>query len=152
MTNRTRAAVAIAWMYWGASCRTGNQQSAEGPPTVGPTAQRSTAQSVEVSSTVTPRATKVSKTPPGCGSHGRPLRSGEIPRVHGVAAEDVRKITALVGQHTGMPVIAIRRHGPFVEASAGCCTPVPHDCSVFRARLDKQEGLWTVVDSSLGGE
>jgi hypothetical protein len=106
------------------------------------------AQRPEVSSTVTPPTEQVTKAPPGCGLGGRPLRAGEIPRVHAVGVEDVRKITALMRRHTDMPVVAISRRGRFVEASAGCCSAVPNDCSIFKARLGKKEGLWTVVESS----
>ena len=140
MSIGTRVAV-VALLSAGVACRTGNAPPTARKPTVAPP-QHSGAPRSEMSAPTRP----VEK-PAGCGPRARPFLAGEIPRVHDVSADEVQEITVLVRHQTPMPVVVLRRHDRFVEATAGCCSTVPDDCSLFKARFEKKEGQWTVVES-----
>ena len=123
------------------ACRTGDAPATQRTPTVAQSMQHSEAPRTGIS------ATRPIDKPPGCGPRARPLLAGEIPRLHDVSADEVQEITSLLRHQTPMPVVVLKRHDRFVEATAGCCSTVPDDCSLLKARLEKKEGRWTVIES-----
>ena len=128
--RRARLLIPITALCTIAACRTGTEQTERAPRTLAAAEPRP--------------ASKPAARPPGCGPHGRPLRSTVILR--DVEPEDAQIITEQMRQLTGMPLFSIirRQHG-VVEASAGCETSIPDDASMIKARFEEWGGVWTIV-------
>jgi hypothetical protein len=70
------------------------------------------------------------------------------PRIQGVEPEDAQTITAIARQYTNVSLLKVGRRDGLVEAWAGCCSPVPDDCTILVIRFDKTDGAWNVVGTS----
>ena len=86
--------------------------------------------------------------PWSCGPRGKPLLGTGSLRIHGVEPEDAQTITALARQYTSVPLLKVGPRNGLVEAWAGCCSPIPDDCTILVIRFDKADGAWKVVGTS----
>jgi hypothetical protein len=70
------------------------------------------------------------------------------PRLDGVEREDAQTITAIARQYTSVSLLKVGRRDGLVEAWAGCCSPIPDDCTILVIRFEKTDGDWKVVGTS----
>jgi hypothetical protein len=130
VTNRVFL-LTIALLFAGGACRTANKQGPDSRPgaaNAGPVDNRP----------VLGALTKPPPRPRDCGPFGKPWVPIGAPRIRDVSEGDAQVVTALMRQYVTMPLIGIAQRNGLIEASAGCCSSVPDDCSRFMVRFDKQ--------------
>jgi hypothetical protein len=136
--------IAIALLWAGAGCRTATKQSSESPPTAVRAERKPFTGRPTLGAMTTPP-----HHPRDCG--GRFLRPWLVPgapRIRSVSERDAGAVTALMRQfYDTTPLMSITGRDGLIDATTGCCSNVPDDCSIFTVRFSKHSDReWNVVD------
>jgi len=136
--------IAIAALWAGAGCRTAAKQSAESPPTAATTKRKPVDGRPTLGAMTTPP-----HHPRDCsGPFVRPWLVPGAPRIRNVSERNAEAVMALMRQfYDTTPLMSLTGRDGLIDATTGCCSNVPGDCSTFTVRFIRQsEHEWNVVD------